>query len=55
MLSGFCSGAAIVEGYATRYVEFFLDGADGYYEFCERFLFYAPGMRDEALDQLCGA
>ena len=25
------------------YVEFFLDGADGYSEFCERFLFYAAG------------
>ena len=36
------------------YVEFFLDGADGYSEFCERFLFYAPGMRDDALEQLCG-
>ena len=92
VLSGFSSGAAIVEGYATRhhdvdgiipmswsnqpqlsaafqtligllapqlaagkdYVEFFLDGADGYSEFCERFLFYAPGMRDDALEQLCG-
>jgi alpha-beta hydrolase superfamily lysophospholipase len=93
VLSGFSSGAAIVEGYATRhhdidgiipmswsnqpqlsaafqslvfdvlvpqlaagkdYVEFFVDGADGYSEFCERFLFYAPGMRDDALDQLCG-
>jgi pimeloyl-ACP methyl ester carboxylesterase len=92
VLSGFSSGAAIVEGYATRhhdidgiipmswsnqpqlsaafqeligvlvpqlaarkdYVEFFLDGADGYSEFCERFLFYVPGMRAKALDQLCG-
>jgi alpha-beta hydrolase superfamily lysophospholipase len=93
VLSGFSSGAAIVEGYATRhydidgiipmswsnqpqlsaafqalvfdvlvpqlaagrdYVEFFLDGADGYSEFCERFLFYPPGMRDDALEQLCG-
>jgi alpha-beta hydrolase superfamily lysophospholipase len=36
------------------YVEFFLDGADGYSEFCERFLFYPPGMRDDALEQLCG-
>ena len=92
VLSGFSSGAAIVEGYATRhhdvdgiipmswsnqpqlsaafqtligvlapqlaagkdYVEFFLDGADGYSEFCERFLFYAPGMRDDSLEQLCG-
>ena len=92
VLSGFSSGAAIVEGYATRhhdidgiipmswsnqpefsaafqkligvlapqlaagkdYVEFFLDGADGYSEFCERFLFYRPGMRDDALEQLCG-
>ena len=92
VLSGFSSGAAIVEGYATRhhdidgiipmawsnqpqlsaafqaligvlvpqvaagkdYVEFFLDGADGYSEFCERFLFYPPGMREDALKQLCG-
>ncbi len=92
VLSGFSSGAAIVEGYATRhhdidgiipmfwsnqpqlseafqeligvlvpqlaaredYVEFFLDGTDGYSEFCERFLFYVPGMRAKALDQLCG-
>ena len=83
VLSGFSSGAAIVEGYATRhhdidgiipmswsnqpqlsaafqtligvlvpqlaagkdYVEFFLDGADGYSEFCETFLFYAPGTK----------
>jgi dienelactone hydrolase len=92
VLSGFSSGAGIVERYATRYhdidgiipmswsnqpqlsaafeelfgvlvpqlvagrdyVEFFPDGADGYSEFCERFLFYAPGMRDDALEQLCG-
>jgi alpha-beta hydrolase superfamily lysophospholipase len=92
VLSGFSSGAAIVEGYATRhhdidgiipmswsnqpglsaafqellgvlapqlaagkdYGEFFLDGADGYSEFCERFLFYPPGMRADALRQLCG-
>jgi alpha-beta hydrolase superfamily lysophospholipase len=92
VLSGFSSGAAIVEGYATRhhdidgiipmswsnqpqlsaafqtligvlapqlaagkdYIEFFLDGADGYSEFCETFLFHAPGMRDDALEQLCG-
>jgi pimeloyl-ACP methyl ester carboxylesterase len=92
VLSGFSSGAAIVEGYATRYhdidgiipmswsnqpqlseafqelvgvlvpqlaagkdyVEFFLDGADGYSEFCERFLFYVPGMKANALEQLCG-
>jgi hypothetical protein len=92
VLSGFSSGAAIVEGYATRhhdvdgiipmswsnqphlsaafqtligalaaqlaagrdYVEFFLDGADGHSEFCETFLFYAPGMSDDALEQLCG-
>ena len=92
VLSGFSSGAAIVEGYATRhhdidgiipmswsnqpqlsaafqelvgvlapqlaagkdYVEFFLDGADGYSEFCERFLFYPPGMKANALEQLCG-
>ena len=92
VLSGFSSGAAIVEGYATRhhdidgiipiawsnqpqlsaafqellgvlapqlatgedYGEFFLDGADGYSEFCERFLFYPPGMRADALEQLCG-
>jgi pimeloyl-ACP methyl ester carboxylesterase len=92
VLSGFSSGAAIVEGYATRhhdidgiipmswsnqpqlsaafqellgvlvpqlaagkdYGEFFLDGADGYSEFCERFLFYPPGMKASALEQLCG-
>ena len=92
VLSGFSSGAGIVEGYATRfhdidgiipivwsnqpqlsaafqtligvlapqlaagkdYVEFFLDGVDGYSEFCERFLFYPPGMKDDALRQLCG-
>jgi pimeloyl-ACP methyl ester carboxylesterase len=92
VLSGFSSGAAIVEGYATRhhdidgiipmawsnqpqlsatfqelvgvlvpqlaagrdYFEFFLDGADGHSEICERFLFYGPGMREDALEQLCG-
>jgi pimeloyl-ACP methyl ester carboxylesterase len=92
VLSGFSSGAGIVEGYATRYhdidgiipmswsnqpelstafrtligvlgpqlaagkdyVEFFLDGADGYSEFCEEFLFYPRGMRRGALEQLCG-
>jgi pimeloyl-ACP methyl ester carboxylesterase len=93
VLSGFSSGAAIVEGYATRhhdidgiipmawsnqpelsaafqslvfdvlvpqlaagrdYVEFFLDGADGYSESCERTFFYVPGVRDHALEQLCG-
>jgi pimeloyl-ACP methyl ester carboxylesterase len=92
VLSGFSSGAGIVEGYATRYhdvdgiipmswsnqpqlstafrtligvlapqlaasndyVEFFTDGADGYSEFCEEFLFYAPGMGRSALEQLCG-
>jgi Alpha/beta hydrolase family len=92
VLSGLSSGAAIVEGYATRhhdvdgiiamswsnqpqlsaafqelvgvlvpqlaagrdYVEFFLDGADGFSEFCERFLFYPPGMKAAALERLCG-
>jgi pimeloyl-ACP methyl ester carboxylesterase len=93
VLSGFSSGAAIVEGYATRhhdidgiipmafsnqpqrsaayrslvfdvlvpqfaagkdYVEFFLDGEDGYSESCERAFFYLPGVRDDALEQLCG-
>jgi alpha-beta hydrolase superfamily lysophospholipase len=93
VLSGFSSGAAIVEGYATRYhdidgiipmawsnqpelsaafqslvldvlvpqlaagkdyLEFLLDGADGYSESCERLFFYPPGMRDDALKQLCG-
>ena len=92
VLSGFSSGAGIVEGYATRYhdidgiismswsnqpqlsaafqevvgvvlpqlaagkdyVEFFLDGADGYSELCERALFYPPGMKASALKQLCG-
>jgi pimeloyl-ACP methyl ester carboxylesterase len=92
VLSGFSSGAGIVEGYATRhhdvdgiipmswsnqpqlsaafqevvgvvvpqlaagkdYVEFFLDGADGYSDSCERALFYPPGMKASALEQLCG-
>jgi len=36
------------------YVEFFLDGADGYSESCESFLFYPPGMKASALEQLCG-
>ena len=45
-------GAQLAAG--KDYVEFFLDGADGYSEFCERFLFYAPGMRGDALEQLCG-
>jgi hypothetical protein len=36
------------------YIEFFTDGADGYSEFCEAFLFYRPGMRRDALEQLCG-
>jgi pimeloyl-ACP methyl ester carboxylesterase len=92
VLSGFSSGARIVEGYATLhhdidgiipmawsnqpqlsaafqtligvvasqlaagkdYVEFFLDGADGYSEFCETLLFHPPGMRADALEQLCG-
>jgi pimeloyl-ACP methyl ester carboxylesterase len=92
VLAGFSSGAAIVEGYATRYHdidgiipmswsnqpqlsaafqellgvlvpqlaagkdygEFFLDGADGYSEFCERLLFYPPGMKARTLEQLCG-
>jgi pimeloyl-ACP methyl ester carboxylesterase len=92
VLSGFSSGAGIIEGYATRYrdidgiipmswsnqpqlstafrtlidvlvpqlpagkdyVEFFTDGADGYSEFCEEFLFYPRGMRRRALEQLCG-
>jgi pimeloyl-ACP methyl ester carboxylesterase len=93
VLSGFSSGAAIVEGYATRhhdvdgiipmswsnqpqlsaafqslvfdvlvpqlaagkdYVELIVDGADGYSESCERAFFYIPGVRDDALDQLCG-
>jgi pimeloyl-ACP methyl ester carboxylesterase len=92
VLSGVSSGAAIVEGYATRYhdidgiipmswsnqpqlsaafqefvgvlvpqlaagrdyVEFFLDGADGYSEFCERLFFYPPGVKASVLEQLCG-
>jgi pimeloyl-ACP methyl ester carboxylesterase len=41
-------------GAGRDYLEFFLDGADGYSEFCERLLFYVPGMRDDALAQLCG-
>ena len=41
-------------GAGRDYVEFFLDGADGYSEFCERFLFYRPGMKANALEQLCG-
>jgi pimeloyl-ACP methyl ester carboxylesterase len=36
------------------YVEFFLDGADGHSEFCERLLFYVPGMKANVLEQLCG-
>jgi pimeloyl-ACP methyl ester carboxylesterase len=36
------------------YVEFFLDGADGYSEFCERLLFYPPGVKAGTLEQLCG-
>jgi pimeloyl-ACP methyl ester carboxylesterase len=92
VVSGFSSGAAIVEGYATRYhdidgiipmawsnqpqlsaafqtligvlvpqlaagkdyLEFFLDGADGYSESCQRAFFYLPGVKDDALEQLCG-
>jgi pimeloyl-ACP methyl ester carboxylesterase len=93
VLSGFSSGAAIVEGYATRrhdidgiipmawsnqpqlsaafqslvfdvlvpqlaagedYLEFFLDGADGYSEFCERLFFYVPGVKANVLEQVCG-
>ena len=93
VLSGFSSGAAIVEGYATRhhdvdgiipmawsnqpqlsaafqslvfdvlvpqlaagkdYIEFFLDGADGYSESCERLFFYLPGVKANALEQVCG-
>jgi pimeloyl-ACP methyl ester carboxylesterase len=93
VLSGFSSGGAIVEGYATRhhdidaiipmawsnqpqlsavfqslvfevlvpqlaagkdYIEFFLDGADGYSESCERAFFYPPGVRHDALEQFCG-
>jgi hypothetical protein len=36
------------------YIEFLLDGADGYSESCQRLFFYPPGMRDDALEQLCG-
>jgi pimeloyl-ACP methyl ester carboxylesterase len=36
------------------YVEFFLDGADGYSDFCERLLFYVPGVKANVLEQLCG-
>jgi pimeloyl-ACP methyl ester carboxylesterase len=93
VLSGFSSGAAIVEGYATRhhdidgiipmawsnqpqlsaafrtlifdvlvpqlaagkdYVEFFLDGADGYSESCETFFFYVPGAEARVLKHVCG-
>jgi pimeloyl-ACP methyl ester carboxylesterase len=36
------------------YVEFFIDGGDGYSEFCERLLFYPPGVKANALEQLCG-
>jgi pimeloyl-ACP methyl ester carboxylesterase len=92
ILSGFSSGAAIVEGYATRYhdidgiipmswsnqpelsaafqtligvllpqlaagkdyIELIVDGADGYSELCERAFFYIPGLKGDALEQLCG-
>jgi pimeloyl-ACP methyl ester carboxylesterase len=92
VLSGFSSGAGLVEGYATRYhdtdgiipmawsnqpqlsavfqelggavvpqlaagkdyVELIVDGGDGYSESCERAFFYPPGVRDDALEQLCG-
>jgi pimeloyl-ACP methyl ester carboxylesterase len=36
------------------YVEFFIDGADGYSGFCERLLFYPPGVKPSVLEQLCG-
>jgi pimeloyl-ACP methyl ester carboxylesterase len=36
------------------YVEFFIDGADGYSEFCERLLFHPPGVKASTLEQLCG-
>jgi pimeloyl-ACP methyl ester carboxylesterase len=93
VLSGFSSGAGIVEGYATRhhdidgiipmawsnqpqlsaayrtlifdvvvpqlaagkdYLELIVDGADGYSESCQRAFFYPPGVRHDALEQLCG-
>jgi dienelactone hydrolase len=93
VLSGFSSGAAIVEGYATRhhdidgiipmawsnqpelsagfrtlvfdvlvpqlaagrdYIEFFLDGADGYSESCETLFFYVPGAKARVLKHVCG-
>lgn len=92
VLSGFSSGAGIVEGYATRYhdidgiipmawsnqpqlsaafqeivgvvvpqlaagrdyLELIVDGGDGYSESCERAFFYLPGVREDALERLCG-
>jgi pimeloyl-ACP methyl ester carboxylesterase len=36
------------------YVEFFLDGADGYSESCEAFFFYVPGAKARVLKQVCG-
>jgi pimeloyl-ACP methyl ester carboxylesterase len=36
------------------YVEFFLDGADGYSESCETFFFYVPGGKARVLKQVCG-
>ena len=36
------------------YIEFFTDGADGYSEFCEEFLFYRPGVKPTTLRQFCG-
>jgi pimeloyl-ACP methyl ester carboxylesterase len=36
------------------YLEFFTDDGDGYSESCERAFFHLPGVKDDALQQLCG-
>jgi hypothetical protein len=48
---GACCGR---EGTAQVAIEFFLDGADGYSGSCQRAFFYVPGVRGDALEQLCG-
>jgi pimeloyl-ACP methyl ester carboxylesterase len=49
-------GRAVVPQLAAGkdYIELIVDGADGYSESCERAFFHPPGMRDDALEQLCG-
>jgi pimeloyl-ACP methyl ester carboxylesterase len=36
------------------YIDFFLDGADGFSESCERFFFYVTGAKAKVLEQVCG-